>query len=149
MKIVNYEVKLVGELFQRMSLTGKKSRMRTRFVNLLHTYLQDVIATEAEFLVDTYAEKDEDGEIILSEDNPQEFLLREGAAEEFHREYNTLMSEYFHIEESLSNRDMLLSVAESLLETDLVFNGQEAILYDKWCTALEKVQDIYNGEREA
>lgn len=146
MKIKNSEVQHLGQLLFDLSLKGKMSRMRTRFVNILDLHLKEVIAAEQKMLVDQYAKKDEDGNFVVSKEREGDIVLKEETVREYHQEFDTLMSEYMYIDELEANKNMLLSVSEIMLEGDFEVSGEVAEMYDKWCEMFEEVVTTYEKQ---
>lgn len=143
MKLKNYEIDAFTKLLFDMKLKGKESRMRTRLVKQLDEYSRDVIAVERNELITQYAKKDEHGEIVLNEDKTQAVLSDETISE-FHAEHNILMNEQYVIEENETNKEMLLTISQSVLNCDIELSGNEAIMYDNWCEELEELIVRYN-----
>jgi hypothetical protein len=143
MKLKNYEIDAFTKLLYDMKLKGKESRMRTRLVKQLDEYSRGVIAVERSELIAQYAEKDEQGQIVLNEDKTQA-ILSEDTIPEFNAEYSILMNEQYVIEENETNKEMLLNVAQSVLNCDIELSGNEAIMYDNWCEGLEELIVRYN-----
>lgn len=147
MKLKNYEIDAFTKLLYDMKLKGKESRMRTRLVKQLDEYSRGVIAVERSELITQYAKKDEQGQIVLNEDKTQA-ILSEDTIPEFNAEYSILMNEQYVIEENETNKEMLLNVAQSVLNCDIELSGNEAIMYDNWCEGLEELIVRYNINEE-
>ena len=47
------------------------------------------------------------------------------------------MLEEWVIELSEENKDMLLTLKDSILNLDIILKGKEAMQYDRWCEILE------------
>lgn len=135
---------LMGFLYE-MKLKSKASRMRTRFISKLNQHVSEYITPEKESLIDQYAEKDENGEAILAE-NKKGIKLIEDKIPEFYEEFKILMDEDFVLDEIDSNREMILSVAESVLNYDIELSGQIAILYDQWCEKMEEAIEHFETQ---
>lgn len=144
MKIRNSEVQQLGALLYNLSLKGKTSRMRTRFVNILDLHLREVVLVEQKMLAEQYARKDENGNFLEIKGKEGQIKLIEETAQEYHQEFFTLMNEFMYIDETEANKMMLLSVAETVLEGDFEVSGDEAVLYDTWCEKFEEVIENYN-----
>lgn len=141
MKLANYEVPKLGELLFNMKLKGKDSRMRTRLVNEIDNYIKNTLNKEEIQLLMEYGVKDENGELIEGENG---FVLIPEKVNDYHTEMNNLINENFVIEENETNKDMLLSVANSIINCDLELNSELAKLWDKWCDQFEDVINRYN-----
>lgn len=131
----------IGLLF-RLSLKGKKSRHRTRFVKLLNERLQQVGEEEKE-LLKQYAELDEDGEPKLAEDGKgYDVIDKKG----FIKEQQELYEEEMVLEGG-DHHGMLKTVKEVLLESDEEFSGEEAMVYDYLCEQFEKSEEQSENEK--
>lgn len=147
MKFKNYEVEDLANLLFNLSLKGKDSRMRTRFVTLLEHQLNNIIIKEEKELIDQYAKKDEEGNIVTDQENSNVFELKKETAQEYHEERHSLLNEYFYIEENESNKMVILTVAEIILEGDFEVSGKMAKQYDEWCEQFEAVAVDYGVDR--
>ena len=134
MIIKNSDIQSLVNFLVNEKLSGKTSRMRTRFVNLLNERLKEIEEFRLE-IVEKYAEKDDEGKPITN-DNKYKIVDMEA----FNKDYDELMNEEFIIDETHSKKDMLLSVKRILESTEMEFSGQEAFLYDKWCEAFENLK---------
>lgn len=143
MKLANYEVPhLINVLFD-LKLKSKESRMRSRFIRQLTDYVVNTLGKEEMDLLNEYGQKDENNELIPSEHGG--FKLIEETQSDYHREFFTLQNEFHIIEENEVNKDMLLSVANSVLAyEDIVLEGEMASLWDKWCEQFEELIENYN-----
>lgn len=146
MKFKNYEVEPLGRTLFNLALKGTETRMRTRFVNLLDAQLSNVIGAERQALINQYAKKNEIGDLIRSKENQDIIELEESTQQEFYYELDTLMNEYFYIEENEANKMMILSVAEMMIKGDFEVSGDVAAMYDKWYEQFERVVVDYGGE---
>lgn len=144
MKILNDHLQNFGQMLHDLTLKGKDSRMRTRILKLVDAHIREVIAEETNSLIDQYAMKDEDGELILIGEN--QFKLVEETSHKYHEEIQELMNEYMHIEENEGNRDMLVSIANVFLDGEFEVSGDMAFQYDIWCEEFEKVLGKYKED---
>lgn len=134
----NYELKAFGDFLFELSLKGKDSRMRSRFIALLEEQLQ-LIAKEREILLEDYAKKDEKGEIVRDVDEQgREFVVLEDSLS-FNLEVTKLMSEEFVIEVKNEKVEMVKTIQRIVLEIDKEFSGIEAERYNRFCDILESV----------
>ncbi len=132
----NFELKVFGDFLYELSLKGKESRMRSRFIALIEAQLE-LIQKERDILLKDYAKTDENGEVITEQDeNGNPFMLI-GDATTFNLEMAKLMQEEFIIEIKDDNREMLRIVAEAVLNVDKEFSGFEAESYNRLCDVLE------------
>lgn len=139
MKLYNYEIDALAELLFEMELKGKDSRMRTRFIKIIASHLSDVVQKERADLIQEYAEKNEDGSMKTVEDSEQDVYINPNRETEFYNELKILMAEEFHIEETEGHKNMLLSVADTVINGDVSVKGEMATLYDRWCEEFEGV----------
>lgn len=152
-KIKNKFLVGLGSWLNELQLSGKESRERTRFVNLLVDRLTENEKFRAE-LIKKYAQKDEEG-------NPRK-RTEEGAGEiwdilpedmeAYAKEYNEMMNEDFIIDVLEGNKEKVKVVTNIVLNTDYVFGPKEGDVegerqaklrqmndYDIWCESFEAV----------
>ncbi|MGG0667628.1 hypothetical protein ABE073_03775 [Lederbergia citrisecunda] len=132
----NFEVKELGDFLYKLSLKGKESRMRSRFVSMLEAHLAQVNA-ERQQLIDEFAKKDEKGEFLVEIEDGVETLVFENRRE-FNREMAILMNEDFIIEESKDKAEMIEAV-KGILYTygeATEMSGDSAMLFDRFCEIL-------------
>lgn len=121
-------------LLYDLSLKGKESRHRTRFIKLLQEQLKEV-EEERKQLAEEFSRKDKNGKPII-EDN--KYVLEN--EKEFYKEFNELMDEEFIIE-GANHEETLKTVKTILLECEVAFSGQDAMVYDYLCEQFEKGED--------
>lgn len=143
MKFKNHELEALAQILFDIPLKGKESRMRTRFLAMLTEHLGNVVNKEKQFLIEEYADRNLDGTIKTSEENPNDIYIQKEKQDEFYKEFNDLMNEDFHIEENEANKMVLLTVADIMLNGDFEVSGDVAVLYDKWCDQFEEVKAKY------
>ncbi|MET4561050.1 hypothetical protein [Lysinibacillus parviboronicapiens] len=148
MIIKNYEIGELQAFLFNLILKGKESRMRTRFIKLLEQQLNQV-NQERQQLVDEYAEKDENGEIlynteIVDEKEIELPIFTEEAEKEVQQQILTLLHEDFIIEETAEKIDMLHILQEIVLNCDLEFTGKKATLFDRFCEIFEDITLLEN-----
>lgn len=132
----NYELKAFGDFLYELSLKGKDSRMRSRFIAILETQLQ-LIANERDILLQDYAKKDENGEPIRDKDEEgQEFVILEDSLS-FNLEVSKLMGEEFIIEIKNEKVEMIKTIQRIVFDVDKEFSGIEAERYNRFCDILE------------
>lgn len=142
MKFRNYELSLLAQLLFQMKLSGKKSRMRTRFILQIDSYLKNTLQPEIQELVEEYGLRDIDNELIPNIEGGYELIPER--AEEYHKEYDEVLNEYYVVEVNETNKDMILSIAEVLLDCEIELSNDEAVLYDRWCEQFENAVAKYN-----
>lgn len=149
MKFYNYEIEPLTIMLFNMSLKGKSSRMRTRMIKLLESYWQTTFHEEKTELITDYAQKDENGDIQFSDGDKTQALLIPEKIQEFNVEFNSLMNEPFVIDEVESNKELLISVANTFLSCEQEFTQQEATQFDNWCERFEEVIERYANKEES
>ena len=134
----NFELKVFGDFLYGLSLKGKESRMRSRFVTLIENQLQ-LIQKERDILLMDYAKKDEEGNPITEQDEEGKSFVVISEPASYNLEISKLMSEEFVIEVKDDNKEMIKTVAEIVLNIDKEFSGFEAESYNRLCDILEPV----------
>lgn len=135
-RIENRYLKPSIDLLFNLSLRGKQSRHRTRFIKLLNERLVQV-EEERKQLAEEFAEKDEDGKPIVEDDR---YKIVGDNREQFQKEFEELMSEEFVIEGE-NFKETLEVVRDILLNCDEYFSGEQAFVYDYLCEQFEKGDD--------
>jgi hypothetical protein len=131
----NVEVESFGNFLLELSLKGKESRMRTRFIKVLQERME-LVKAEHQELIKQYANFNDDGEPeVIEKDGQQVYDIKDISA--FNKDYNELMMEKFIIDETASNKDMVEAVKNAVLNCDKVFSGQEALVFDRYCEIVE------------
>jgi len=144
MKIRNYNIPLLADVLYGLKLKGKESRMRTRFRKMILEHYANIVEPERLQLIEEYAVRDENGEILYEDEEKTRITLKA----DFYSEFNELINEYYIIEENETNKDMLLNIAQIMLNADYDFSEDLADLYDIWCDEFEKIIEQYE-ERES
>ncbi|QPR70139.1 hypothetical protein I6G82_11470 [Lysinibacillus macroides] len=151
MIIKNYEIGELQSFLFNLILKNKESRMRTRFINFLSNQL-DVIQRERQQLINDYASKDNDGNIVTETrafNNKEEEIVvfpSKEAEKDAQTQILILMNEDFIIEETADKIEMLKTVQHIILNCDLEFTGQKAVLYDRFCEIFEDIQLLQDAE---
>jgi hypothetical protein len=137
MNIRNDELFSLGNFLADLTLKGASSRFRTRFIKKLQKQM-DLVEEEKIEIIRTHGELDENGHVKTTLENGNEiYVIHDREACE--KEIMELFQEDFIIEESLENRQMLLSVRDALLNCDKEFTGHEAFIYDSYCEKFENL----------
>lgn len=147
MKIKNLDIESFGKLLYSLKLKGKDSRMRTRMVNLIDNHLK-IFNEERTLLIEENAQKNEDGSLKFEQDSETSVLLKPEKIDDFNREFILLLNEELIIEETESNKDMILSISNIMSNLDLEFSEEEAIQYDMLCEIFEKASENYSSKVE-
>ncbi|MRG87012.1 DUF1617 family protein [Salinibacillus xinjiangensis] len=132
-KIENGQLAQVSNLLFNLSLKGKQSRHRTKFIKLLNERVKEVEEQRIE-LAKEHSKVDEGGEPII---NGNQFELKD--VEEFQKELKELFDEEMVIEGG-DYQGMLKTVQKVLEECDKEFSGQEAFTYDYICEQFENAE---------
>ena len=132
-RIENRYLKQAIDLLFNLSLRGKQSRHRTRFIKLLNERFVQV-EEERKQLAEEFAEKDKDGKPIVENDR---YKIVGDNREQFQKEFEELMSEDFVIEGE-NYKETLEVVKDILLNCDEYFSGEQAFVYDYLCEQFEK-----------
>jgi len=145
-KFHNYELKHLYEFLLSLELMGKQNRMRTRFCKLIQQRIEEV-HEERDKLILQFSEKDEEGNPKTERVNNDQvkYVLNDVPA--FTNELDLLLSEEFVLDETEANKDLLLTVANLVLNLDISFSGQEAMKYDRYCEVFEQL--AYSNENNS
>jgi len=108
----------------------------------MDTYLKNTLQPEIQELVEEYGLRDIDNELIPNIEGGYELIPEK--AEEYHKEYNAILEEYYIVEVNETNKDMIQSIAEALLDCEIELSNDEAVLYDRWCEQFENAVAKYN-----
>ena len=134
----NYELKAFGDFLYELSLKGKDSRMRSRFISIAEEQLE-LITKEREILLQDYAKKDEEGNAVRDTDEEgREFIILEDTFS-YNLEVTKLMQEDFIIEVKNDKVEMIKTLQRIVLDVDKEFSGLEAERYNRFCDILESV----------
>lgn len=145
-RIKNIELENLIALLDDLKLSGKASRMRTRFKNLLLGYYARFEQEKLD-IIKNYAVLDEQGNFKTKQVGELQIPIWKNKESEqlANEEYRELCLEEIVIEETEERKDMLLSVKESILNCEIPFTGVEADLFDRYCQIFE---NINYGESE-
>ena len=139
MKMFNIEVEPFINFLMELELPAKQSRMRTRFCKLGIERL-NLIAEERMDIIKRCAHLDENGEINKIEGDNGQLIWDVQDKDAYNNDYRELMLEEWVIELSEENKDMLLTLKDSILNLDIILKGKEAMQYDRWCEILEFIK---------
>lgn len=143
MKIRKREINTLIELLFELKLKGRSSRMRTRLIRLLEDN-QKTLEQERTQLITEYAEHDENNELVFTDEGKTSVKLRDEDMHEFYNELNLLMDEQMEILEEGHNLEMLSSVKQSVLDSEIEYAEDRATIYDYWCEQFETIPDYEN-----
>lgn len=139
MKMFNIEVEPFINFLMELELPAKQSRMRTRFCKLGIERLK-LIAEERMDIIKRYANLDENGEIKQIKNSEGILLWDVQDKDAYNNDYKELMIEEWVVELSEENKDMLLTLKDSVLNLDVILKGKEAMQYDRWCEIVETIK---------
>lgn len=135
MKLKNYDLEYLITFLDELELSGKESRMRSRFMKLIKEKY-DQFKTEHQTILTNYSRKDEKGNpIVLSDEKGQRYDIENIQA--FQSEFLELINEDCVIDINSERQEMYSVVSKAILECDKVFKGVEADAYDRICQIFE------------
>lgn len=135
-EIKNRSLEQVIDLLFNLSLKGKQSRQRTKFLKVLNKQIKEVDEGRVE-LAKEHAKKDENGEPIVKDGS---YDLNDEGMKAFRKDLNELYNESI-IFEGANNEDMLKTVRTVIEECDKSFSGQEATVYNYLYDQFEQGED--------
>lgn len=140
MIIKNAEIEGFLNFLMEIELKGKDSRLRTRFCKFLIDR-QNLITEEHAELLKEYAKFDDDGNpISVYSERLQREIYDIPNQREFQKEYTALMMEDFLLENNEERREIFLKVKDLVLNSEQVFKGEDALVYDRWCEIVETIE---------
>ena len=116
-----------------LSLKGKQSRQRSKFIKALDERLKEVAEQEQELLKE-HCHLDEEGN-PKTKNNGQEWDVKDVGA--FRKDKIELYEEEFVLDGG-DNEEMLKTLKTVLFDCEKEFKGQEAQIYDYLCDQFEK-----------
>lgn len=122
------------QLLYGLSLKGKQSRHRTRFIKKLTERVKEV-EEERMKLAEEYARKDDEGKPIMKKGG-EEYDIPDENVSSLIKDVEELYNEVLVIEGG-DNKETLETVHKILEETDEEFRGREAVIYDYLCEQFE------------
>ncbi|MCP1185098.1 hypothetical protein [Paenibacillus sp. 1781tsa1] len=135
MIIKNNQVEKFFEFLHSLELERKPSRMRTRLKNLLKNRILE-IANETVEINKQHIVYDENNQPVQK---GEEVLIKDKSA--WLKDINEFYEEEFEIPQDINNREMLLSIKDSVLNhSPSTFKGDEADVYDMVCELVEQIE---------
>ena len=130
----------LGNWLNSLSLVGRESRERTKFVEMLAEDSKENELMRVE-LVKKYAETDATGELVIVKDEKEgeHYNIPDDKMSEFQKEMMKYLDEDFVIQGE-GNKQRLNTVKSIVLDTQEKISGQFAVQYDAWCDAFEKME---------
>lgn len=147
LRIKNYELETLAYFLYEMKLGTKKSRMRTRLLKLVESYLVDLREANVA-LIQEFAIHDENGQLIYEDEETKSFKLDPLTSENYFKELDILGNEEVVFEINEATQDMILTVAQSFLEEEVKLSQNEATIYDNICEQLEDILARYEHKEE-
>jgi len=147
-KLKNAYVSPLGQLLHAMELNIKDSRMKTRFLKLLEEQENNILMPEKKLILETYCTKNEKGKPLMRDVQKGIYLFEDPDEEEkaIHA-LTDLLNECLIIELTESNKDMITTVANLLLNNDEIkVSGSIASMVDEWCTVFEEALEYYRNK---
>lgn len=137
----NDQLSKAASLLFALTLKGKQSRMRTKFLKLVNKRLEEV-AEEEQNLLKEFCHLDDNGNPKQKPaDNGGEMMVWDYKdEEEFAKEYKDFRNE----KNTFGGGDadsMLRIVGEVLFDCDIEFSGSDADFYDELCDIFEAAID--------
>lgn len=135
-KLKNSQLAETSNLLFGLTLKGKQSRQRTKFVKLLNKAYETYQEEERALLVEL-CHLDKDG-------NPKVKDLGNGQIAWDYKDEEEFVQEYTEFQEEANTfgggdaDSMLRIVGEVLLDCDMEFGGQDAVFYDELCDLFEE-----------
>lgn len=137
-KFYVHELEYAITFLYELKLVDYHSRMKTRFLKILTDRFQQYKEEYFE-LVKQHSRLDEQGEpVIIEEASAKRYDIVD--LEQFKQALVPLFHEEFFIEINDNNRNMIQSVAHSVLHCGLSFGGQDQFQYESLCDKFEQLQ---------
>lgn len=140
MKMKNIELESFINFLDTLKLVDRASRMRTRLKRKL-VEKHKLFEEERMEIANQYAKKQENGESVIENRDGQNVIVIDDI-ESANKAFTELFLEDVVIEENEENKNMLLSVKDSVLNCGFVFEGDQADAYCRWCEILEDVYGV-------
>ena len=144
LKLKNRELAPAINLLASLDFKNKKSRNRTKLVNLLTPPLKE-FQTELDKLSDEFSLKDSDGTAIPADNGQGGNKVIPSKAKEYKKQLEELQDEVVTIEGGtyVSNIDALY---QDLVKLDKVLSGADAQAYDRLLDEYE-TNDNFKGDK--
>jgi len=132
----------IGLLFN-LSLKGKQSRHRTKFVKQLNERLQEVAEQEKEVIKENCHLDDEGNPKTINDGKTYDVKDMDALV----KDKQELLNEEMVIDGG-DSQSMLMTIRTVLDECDKEFSGQEAVLYEYLCEQFKVDEDIENTKEK-
>lgn len=142
-KIKNYQTREFTNFLHGLEIKGAKlSRMRTRLLRDVSTYVAEKLVPELKEIAYRYAELKDDGEPMT--DGYGNIEWRPEVFEKAMKEMEEIDNEYYYLKCDSFMKKAIISIGEFLLENeDIVLEGNTATFFDGWCEEFEKALEYY------
>lgn len=151
-KIKHGHLNVLTQILDSLKMSVKESRMRTRFIRMLLKYNEEVLMPQKILILEEFCTKsEEDGRPLFKDKEKGEYLFEDPEKEDMARkELSDFLDEDYIIECDEYNKMMILSVANSLLDSeDFQVSGELADVVDVLCEQFELAISYYeNGASE-
>lgn len=139
MKFFNYELNPIEDfVLNELQLSGAHNIKRMKFLKIL-AKKQEEFAEDRMVLIKEHSRLDNSKNPVIIK-NGAKLLYDIIDQEKFNKAIKDLTNESFVIEENEENKEVLLSVKESLNNCETAFSGEKAVLHAYLC---EKFDEIY------
>ena len=132
LQVKNEDIVNLVTFLEKLELTPKASRVRTKLNKLLGSKVEELYKDEMD-LLERFGKKDEAGKLIQSDGA---YSLIEDTALNYHQEKAELLSEIIHIEVR-ELRDKLPVLIDELENSEEKLSGQQAEIFDDLMDLLE------------
>ncbi|RRJ66400.1 hypothetical protein EHV15_28370 [Paenibacillus oralis] len=137
LKFYIHELDYAISFLYKLELTDYSSRMRTRFLKIL-VEREHQFRDEYYELIKEHCRLDEqDNPIVIYEGDYQRYDIKD--LNVFNAALLPLLNEEFYIELTMDKKNMIQSVAQSVLNCGLAFTGDEQFKYE---TLAEKFENL-------
>jgi len=150
-KIKNGHLTVLTQILDSLKMSVKESRMRTRFIRMLLKYNDEVLMPQKTVILEEFCTKsEEDGRPLFKDKQKGEYLFEDPEQEDkAKKELLDFLNEEYILQCDEYNKMMILSVANSLLESeDFQVSGELADVVDGLCEQFELAIEYYNQEKE-
>lgn len=142
----NRDLKALSDFVMAMELSVKESRMRTKFNRIIAEQWNIGVIAEVDAIILDRADIGQDGKPMRKSNDSNAIQFKSiTSEEEAINLIGELENEEFYIDLTPSNKDMILSIANSILNCDLKVSNEVAILIDSWCEQFENALEYYEA----
>ncbi|QJD83999.1 hypothetical protein [Cohnella herbarum] len=127
-------------LMNHLSLAGKQSRMRMKFIELLVVKSEELGKYHVQLLKE-HCHLDEEGNPRIVEVEGEQARYDVVDSVVFERDFKELLEEEFHIEENEENLEMLLSVRQSIENCPTAWSGDQALEYEMVAKLFDQIRN--------